>query len=247
MAQYDALARFYDAVTGEPVELVALLHDALARHAPSARRVLELGCGTGAVLAGLGSDLLLTGVDLSEAMLTRAALRLPNARLLRGDITTLDMGETFDVVVCVCDTLNHVTSDDGWRAVIDVAHSHLEPGGLFIVDVNTRRRLRDLADLGEWVDDVDELTLITSVEFSSEPLATWDIRIFERLDNTTYRLHHEVIAERAIETDELVASLTQSFEVLEVVDSEGFDTSTIAPRAVVIARRRDESDDIRTS
>jgi len=54
MAQYDSFAPFYDAVNGEPAELITHVLDAITRFGPTTQRVLELGCGTGAVLAGLG-------------------------------------------------------------------------------------------------------------------------------------------------------------------------------------------------
>ena len=41
VTQYDVFAQFYDAVNGEPEELVTQLLDVLARHAPDAASLLE--------------------------------------------------------------------------------------------------------------------------------------------------------------------------------------------------------------
>ena len=238
MAQYDTFARFYDAVNGEPEERIAHVLDALARFAPAAASVLELGCGTGAVLAGLGSGLELVGVDLSESMLEYARRRCPDARLLRADITTLDLGERFDAVVCVYDTLNHVTTLEGWRSVIRVASAHLVPGGLLVLDVNTLGRLRDLGEQAPWVHDFDGHTLVMSVDFTDEPLAAWDIRIFEDLGAETYRHHREVITELGVALDVLVEMLEDDFELLDLRDPDGRVATDDSTRALLSARRR---------
>jgi SAM-dependent methyltransferase len=79
MEPYDAFASFYDAVNGEPDELINRILSYLRSFAPDAQSVLELGCGTGAVLAELGSGLALTGVDRSLPMLDYARRRVPDA------------------------------------------------------------------------------------------------------------------------------------------------------------------------
>lgn len=247
MTQYDSFAQFYDAVNGEPEELVAQLLEVLARYAPDARSLLELGCGTGAVLAGLGSGLTRTGIDVSERMLAHARRRCPDASLVVADITSFDLHETFDVVICVFDTLNHVTTVDGWAAVFANAAAHLNDGGLLVFDLNTVGRLRDLGDMAPWVYDFDGHTLVMDVDFSADPLATWDIRIFERLRDTTFRLHHESIVELAVGLEKVRELLSTSFDVLEESDTQGSRPTDDSVRALFVARRVSASAPPRTS
>jgi len=237
MTQYDSFAQFYDAVNGEPQELTHQLLDVLARHAPDARSLLELGCGTGAVLAGLGSGLSRTGIDVSERMLAHARRRCPDVRLVTGDITDFDLHETFDVVICVFDTLNHVTTLEGWASVFANAAAHLRDNGLFVFDLNTVGRLRDLGDMAPWVYDFDGHTLVMDVDFSDDPLATWDIRVFERLGDASFRLHHESIVELAVGLDVVRAMLSPSFDVLEESDLRGSRPTDDSVRALFVARR----------
>lgn len=237
MAQYDAFAPFYDAVNGEPEQLISLILDAIARFRPDARSVLELGCGTGAVLAGLGSDLSLTGIDLSAPMLSYACRRCPDARLIRDDIRHFDLAETFDVVICVFDTLNHVTTFEGWESVFSRVAAHLRDGGLFIFDLNPVGRLRDLGDMAPWVYDFDGHTLVMDVDFSEEPLASWDIHIFERVGEEGFRLHHETIVELAVALDRVRGALSSAFEILEESDGEGSPASDNSTRAFFVTRR----------
>ena len=71
--------------------------------------MLEFGCGTGALLAGLAGDLNLTGVDQSPEMLSHAQARnLPHTTLVQADMTKFALDERFDVAICMFDTLNHL-------------------------------------------------------------------------------------------------------------------------------------------
>ena len=56
-----------------------------------------------------------SGVDRSEAMLDVARRKLPGARLVHDDMTTVDLGETFDVVLCVYDSINHCCASRSGR------------------------------------------------------------------------------------------------------------------------------------
>ncbi|MBW4078369.1 MAG: class I SAM-dependent methyltransferase [Acidobacteria bacterium] len=221
MAGYETFAQFYDAVNGEPRERILQILNAISTHRPDANSVLELGCGTGAVLAGLGSGLSLTGIDLSREMLAYARRRCPGARFLEGDIISFSLDETFDVIVCVYDTLNHVMTFDGWLSVFDNVRRHLNRGGLFIFDVNTIGRLRDLGEMVPWVHDFDGHTLIMDVTFDDESVSMWDIRIFEHRSNDEFTLHHERIPELAVPLVRVRAALAPYFDVLEERDTDG--------------------------
>ena len=100
------------------------------------------------MLAGLGDVDRLTGLDRSPAMLERARAKVPHARFVQGDMTTFELGERFDAVICVFDTLNHLARFEHWRALFARAAAHLHDGGLFAFDVNTVGQLERLAAAG---------------------------------------------------------------------------------------------------
>jgi ubiquinone/menaquinone biosynthesis C-methylase UbiE len=105
MQSYDVFAPFYDAVQGDRVEHGAYLRGLIEKHHPQARDVLELACGTGSVLKQLQDDYQVTGVDRSEEMLAIASAKVPQARLVVGDMTEVRLGRDFDVVLCVYDSI----------------------------------------------------------------------------------------------------------------------------------------------
>jgi SAM-dependent methyltransferase len=220
VADYDAFAPFYDAVQGDRAEHAAYLRGLIERHYPTGRRVLELACGTGSVLAQLAGDFELTGVDRSREMLARARKKVPAARLVEADMTEVRLGETFDVVLCVYDSLNHLVTFRQWEAVFARAREHLDPGGIFVFDVNTERRLAWLASQPAqtvWFDDGNLLVIDVG---EARRGVVWDIKIFEHRGGGRYRLHVEQIPEVSFPVERVRAALGRRFRRVSVYDQQ---------------------------
>jgi SAM-dependent methyltransferase len=238
MPEYADFARFYDEINGESESRSRKMLGFIDRYLPGATSVLELGCGTGAVLAGLGSGFALTGIDRSSEMLAVARRRCPAARFFEADMTSFDLAERFDVVLCVFDTLNHVANFAGWTEVFERVNGHLSDGGLFLFDLNTLGRLRRLGDAPPWVHDFDGNTLILDVEFDGEGLSQWDVRVFERRSDDHFTLCHERIVELGVPLDQVRSALNADFELVEETDPDGNPPTDESARAYFVYRRR---------
>jgi SAM-dependent methyltransferase len=107
--------------------------------------MLEVGCGTGFVLAGVRDafpEIRLVGGELFQAGLAVAARRVPDAELLELDARDLPFDGEFDVVGAF-DVLEHI--DDDSRALREM-HSALRPGGGLLVTVPQHPRLWSAVD-----------------------------------------------------------------------------------------------------
>lgn len=129
---YDRLAPTYDRrfAQGAP-RGVAIALQALARQL-DARRILEVGCGTGYWLAGLAGPppCSLYGLDLSTGMLAQAQDREPSLGLVRGRADQLPFPPaSFDLVCCV----NAIHHFERPAAFIAQARRLLRPGGALAV------------------------------------------------------------------------------------------------------------------
>src|SRR6202035_2181912 len=113
----------------------------IEEYSPTASSLLELGCGTGAVLHGLSAVTSLAGMDISSNMLDIARARLPGVQFIHGDISSFDLERKFDVIVCTYDVLNHLAEFDRWISCFACTGKHLAEGGLFIFDINTAGHL----------------------------------------------------------------------------------------------------------
>jgi len=78
---------------------------------PNAENVLEIACGTGAVLRELATQYEVTGLDISRAMLRIAHKKLPKTQFYQQDMTSFRIGRTFDAVICPYDAINHLLAD----------------------------------------------------------------------------------------------------------------------------------------
>lgn len=118
---------------------------ALARYFADARTLLEVGCGTGYVLAGLRSafaDLSLVGGELFLEGLRIARGRLDDVALYQLDATCLPFDGEFDVV-CSFDVLEHL--DDDAAALAEFYRATRPRGGLLLT-VPQHQRLWSAAD-----------------------------------------------------------------------------------------------------
>ncbi len=238
MADYTGFARFYDRIMGDRDDEIARIRAYISRYLPGARSLLELGCGTGALLAGLSPELSVTGIDRSPEMLAVAAHTVPAARLLQGDITAFSLPDRFDVVICMFDTLNHVQTLAGWLSLFRCAHEHLADGGLFIFDVNTAGRLRRLDGAPPYLDEFDGNVVVMTVRSAGESLSLWRTMIFEHQQHDAYRLHDEQIYELTVPLDQIRGGLADRFESLHEASLDGSPVSDDSDRVFFAYRRR---------
>jgi ubiquinone/menaquinone biosynthesis C-methylase UbiE len=127
---FDAVAERYDALRVPPG--LTILHDTLVREGDLAgRRVLDIGCGTGAALAVLDAQFQcsVSGVDPSAGMLAQARRKLPDADLRQGVAEELPFrDEAFDAALMMT-VVQHVDRDRAFRETRRV----LANGGRFVI------------------------------------------------------------------------------------------------------------------
>lgn len=154
MASFELYTRYYDLLYGDKdyAAEAAYVAGFVRARVPNARRILELGCGTGGHaghLARMGFEV--HGIDLSDGMLARAAARqaeLPAEVAARlsfalGDARSVRVGRSggsgpsgarFDAVISLFHVMSYQTANDDLAAAYDTAAAHLAPGGCFVYD-----------------------------------------------------------------------------------------------------------------
>lgn len=134
---YRALAEIYDRVysfkdyDAEARTLRGLIRKWGPR--PS-RTLLDVGCGTGTHLERLAGTYEVTGIDASPAMLRIARRKLPAVRFRLGRMESFDLGKRYDVVTCLFSAIGYMRTPAALHRSIRRFASHMEPGGLLIVE-----------------------------------------------------------------------------------------------------------------
>lgn len=96
--------------------------------------LLEFGSGTGKhgrLLAANGYNV--HGIEQSKEMLTQAKI-IKNFNCQQGDITSIKMGRTYDVVLSLFHVFSYQATNSQAQAVFTNASTHLDVGGLFLLD-----------------------------------------------------------------------------------------------------------------
>ena len=187
------------------------LHGLIRRTKPNARKLLELACGTGSMLKHLGRYYEVSGIDLSRHMLSVARRKVPQAKLFQQNMVTFSLPERFDVICCVFDSINHIALFSDWKKLFANVQRHLLPGGFFIFDINTQRKLdRHIAE-PPWVHWFGNNLLIMNVTALANHASNWNIEVFERVRARCYALHEENVVEVSFSPRKIVTALKMRF------------------------------------
>ncbi len=111
-------------------------------------QVLELGCGTGRVTVPLAASCgYIHGIDRSPAMiaicrqkLERADIGAAKVRVEVGDITNLDLGRKFDLIVAPYRVMQNLETDREVEGLFECIRKHLAPDGRCILNVFNPQR-----------------------------------------------------------------------------------------------------------
>ena len=111
---------------------------------------LDAGCGFGRVgieLAARGVDIV--GVDLDADLLERAKRRAPDLDWRLADLSKLEIGRTFDLVVLAGNVIGFVDEANREKAVRACA-SHLAPGATLVMGNMLKDTWPSISDLDTW-------------------------------------------------------------------------------------------------
>ena len=115
---------------------------------------------------------------------------------------------SFDAIVCIYDSINHLPKVNDWSKVFARVKHHLNERGVFIFDVNTEYKLKSLAERPAWFEGN-----YLAMSFQGKPsgLTSWNIKVFESLGDDKYRLYQENIQEKAFPAVKIKVALRRYF------------------------------------
>jgi ubiquinone/menaquinone biosynthesis C-methylase UbiE len=246
MTSYGIFAKYYDRLM-QDVDYAAradYLCAVFKKHNLSGNALLDLACGTGNIsflLAKSGFDVI--GVDASPEMLSHAMVKADaaaqNPIFICQDMRSLDLYGTVNAAVCVLDGINHLPSREAVLCTFKGVSLFLEPGGLFVFDLNTPYKLAHILSNNTFVYDYDDLYCIWQNSYNQKTkTCRFDLTFFEKYENTYYR-NEESFSERAYSTAQIKNLLNASGLSLEAVyDDAGFlEPTGKSERLLYVARK----------
>lgn len=213
MGAYEALAASYDRLTNDVDYQAAVdfYYEILKQEDLAPRTAVDLACGTGSVtvlLAKRGMQVI--GVDMSEEMLTVASQKAegiyPRPGFICQRLEKLHLLRGVDMAVCALDSLDYITDPRGCAEAIRRVYKALNPGGIFIFDVNTPEKLCAM-DGQMFLDEDDDVYCVWRGEFDeSSNICAYGMDLFQRRGSLWERSFEEH-REYAYSRDQLVGYL----------------------------------------
>lgn len=246
---YGIFSEFYDALTANvSYDTVAqVLSSLLTRYGKGRGLLLDLASGTGSVsvrLAEKGYEVI--GVDLSPEMLSEAQNKAysagQNILFLCQDMTKLDLYGTVDAAVCTLDGLCHLPDEESVSAALGKVSLFMNPGGVFLFDVNSVYKHRAVLGNNTFVYDTDEVYCVWQNTLLSDGVTVqMDLDFFEPVsDAGDYVRQSERFTERAYPRETLEAMLKKAgFTVLDVFDGYSEKPAHNTSERLLFAVRKD--------
>lgn len=217
---YEVFADFYDKLTGnvEYSKRAQYILSILKKHNHDAGLTLDLACGTGSLTLELkkaGVDIY--GIDGSADMLSVALQKASEAGeqilYLKQKMQSIDLYGTIDTCLCTLDSISHLTDKKDVQKTFDRVSLFMNPQGLFVFDVNTVYKHREILKDNVFVFDTDEVYCVWQNTPLEDNMVEISLDFFIPEENNYYRMT-ETFRERAYTVEELSEMLTGAgFEV----------------------------------
>ena len=241
MGAYEALAVSYDRLTNDVdyEATVDFYYEILKQEGLKPRTAVDLACGTGSVTAILARrGLQVIGVDMSEEMLTVASQKTGDAWFICQKLQELRLPKAVDLAVCALDSLDYITNPADCREAIRRTYKYLNPGGIFIFDVNTPEKLRAM-DGQVFLDEDDDVYCVWRGEFDEETnICSYGMDLFQRKGDLWERSFEEH-REYAYSADQLVGYLKNAgFTHIRVYADRRLEAPTEGEQRIYIKARK---------
>ena len=218
---YEVFADYYDRLTGnvEYESRAKYILELLKKHSHQAGLTLDLACGTGSLtleLKKLGVDIY--GIDGSADMLSvalqKAADRGEQILYLCQKMQSIDLYGTIDTCLCTLDSINHLTDKKLVQKTFNRVSLFMNPGGLFVFDVNSVYKHRNVLSDNVFVFDTEEVYCV----WQNTPLEDDAVEIsldFFIPEGESYCRMTETFCEKAYTVEDLTQMLSEAGFELE--------------------------------
>lgn len=217
MASYNEFAPFYDRFI-RPVDYKAranYFNRIIKTYIGEQQNLLlDLACGTGSLsieLSRLGYDVI--GADASPQMLSQAQQKAceagENILFLNQRMETLDLYGTINACVCALDSLNHLTDMRALKRAISRVSLFLEPGGVFVFDMNTPYKHRELLGDNCYVYEQGDTVCVWRNKTDDKLLTEITLDFFTQNSGGSYDRTGESFCERGYDAETVKKLLEQ--------------------------------------
>lgn len=249
MECYNDFAKFYDKLIYSDIDYekwgkkILSICDSVG---VNKKNYLDLACGTGNLTTAIGREFIFTtAIDLSEEMLTIADRKMKDYKIkgktLCQNICGFKVNKNFDLITCALDSTNYITDKGQLKEYFLSVYNHLESNGVFIFDINTEYKIKEVLGNNLFTYDDDEVVYIWENEFDiDEDIVNMYLTFFVRKGQVYHRFD-ECHRERAYSTNYLEGLLDEiGFEIITKLDNYTEEQITYKTERIVFVLRKRE-------
>lgn len=228
MAVYENFATVYDTfMDNVPYEeWVDYIVRLLEYYNCNPKLVLDLGCGTGNItqlMANKGYDMI--GVDNSLEMLLiakeKAKKEDKDILYLEQDMREFELYGTVGAVISVCDSINYLLEEEDILQTFKLVNNYLDPKGLFIFDMNTSYKYREILGDNTFAENKDHCSYIwENYYYDDEMINEYKLTLFLEDEDDKYLKFEEEHFQKAYDISVIEKLLKEAgLELLDVYDA----------------------------
>lgn len=228
MESYGRFAEVYDMFQDNInyTEWADYIKECLSENGITDGLVLELGCGTGTMtelLADAGYDMI--GIDNSGEMLQEAMEKREESGhdilYLLQDMQEFELYGTVRAVISVCDSLNYITEEEDLEYVFALVNNYLDPGGLFVFDMNTVYKYQTVIGDTTIAENREDGSFIWENSYDEETgINVYELALFLPREDGLYEKCEEEHYQKAYPVDKIKEMLKSAgLELLAVYDA----------------------------
>lgn len=225
MDAYTSFASVYDTFMDNiPYEeWCSYLISLLKEHGVNDGLVLDMGCGTGSLtelLARAGYDMI--GIDNSGDMLQIAMeKRMDSGQdilYLLQDMREFELYGTVGAVVSICDSMNYLSGYEDLVTVLRLVNNYLDPGGVFIFDMNTIYKYEELLGDRTIAENREDCSFIWDNSYDPQTMVNeYDLALFIEEEEGLYRKYEETHYQKAFSIETVQQAIREAGMVFEAV------------------------------
>lgn len=233
MGMYDEFAYLYDELMNDfdYENWYGYIKEIFKRYDKKPVDILEMACGTGSLSYHIAKDgYKLTCFDLSGEMLSIAYDKLKglkNAKILKQNMIDFTINKSFDSIISICDSINYILDEEDLLKTFINVYKHLNKDGIFIFDINSFFKLKELVGNNTFVEDREDIFYTWQNYYDDEnDVCEFYLSFFYSEDGESYIRFDEEHKEKAYRVEKVVELLLKAgFTKVDTYDAFTFDDS----------------------
>lgn len=191
-------------------------------------KILDTACGTGSITIPLAQKgYKMWGLDLSGDMLSiaesKARASKQKIKFVNQDMQNIDINESFDCVLSMCDGVNYIIENEGLRRFFRSVLKRLKENGIFIFDISSYNKLRYVLGDNSFYNEKNNIHYMWNNNFNEEDDTIQMDLVFFVPEGSLYRKFEEHHIQKAYKYKNLLNMLTEAgFSKVKAFDAFSF-------------------------